>query len=584
MSRRPDPLISARRDHAGSVLLSAAVALLLALAGCTGSAGGESRSTASRGSTTDKQGTAASVAGAALAAAPSGEPMPRGNVPGWTKVFAEDFVRDVPVGRFPGKVYGARWGAYQDGWKDTTGRGTYLPSKVLSTRGGLLDYSIRTENGVHMVSAPTPKLPKGAYGRYSVRFRADPLPGYKTAWLLWPDSGNSPPDGEIDFPEGNLNGPISAFLHHADRSGRQESFPTRARYPTWHTATTEWVKGKVTFILDGRVIGRSTTKVPDRPMHWVLQTETATEGSKPSAKTAGHVQIDWVVAYRPASRKKPLPALGKGALQVAAVGDIQPPSRSKNSAGTAAVAAKADFILGLGDYQYENGAMSEYNAYFDRDWGRNVAKTYPVLAPNHDQDWSGGDPLRYWNGGGAKGYRAPVRLKPHQSYSFDRNGWHFLAIDDACYRAPGRCSPDRLRAWVKADLAAHQSRCTVAYWHQPYFTSTAGHAAYEPMKPIVRLLQARGVDIVLQGHNHNYERFAPQTADRVASRRGMQAFVVGTGGIGFYAFKDKAANSVKRTDSTYGVLRLTLGKGRYGWQFVRTGGTPFADSGTARCH
>jgi hypothetical protein len=104
------------------------------------------------------------------------------------------------------------------------------------------------------------------------------------------------------------------------------------------------------------------------------------------------------------------------------------------------------------------------------------------------------------------------------------------------------------------------------------------------MKPIVRLLQARGVDIVLQGHNHNYERFAPQTADRVASRRGMQAFVVGTGGIGFYAFKDRAANSVKRTDSTYGVLRLTLGKGRYRWQFVRTGGTAFADSGTARCH
>ena len=525
----------------------------------------------------------AAVSAAARAAAPSGVVMPTGNVPGWTRVFAEDFATDVPVGHFPGTVYGAKWGAYQDGWKDTSGRGTYLPSKVLSTRGGLLDYNIRTENGVHMVSAPTPKLPMGAYGRYSVRFRADALPGYKTAWLLWPDSGRSPPDGEIDFPEGALDGQIGAFLHHADRSGHQEAFSARARYTTWHTATTEWVKGRVTFILDGHVIGRSTTGVPDKPMHWVLQTETATDGTRVSDTTSGHVQIDWVVAYKPAAATATQPGAWTGSLQVAAVGDIQPPSLSENSAGTAAEAAKADLILGLGDYQYETGRLSDYNAFFDKDWGRNVAKTYPVLAPTHDQAW-GGDPLRYWNGAGAHGYRAPVRLKPHQSYSFDRGGWHFLAIDDSCYADQGRCSTDKLLSWVKADLAAHPSRCTVAYWHEAYFTSTAGHPAYEQMKPVVQALQAGGVDLVLQGHNHNYERFAPQTADRVADPQGLQAFVVGTGGIGFYAFKDKAANSVARTDSTYGVLQLTLGDGRYRWRFVRTGGTAFTDNGERTCH
>jgi hypothetical protein len=386
----------------------------------------------------------------------------------------------------------------------------------------------------------------------------------------------------IDFPEGALDGQIGAFLHHADRSGQQEAFRSPARYTTWHTATTEWIEGKVTFILDGQVIGRSTTRVPDKPMHWVLQTETATDGTTVSDTTSGHVQIDWVVAYKAAATAAE-PGAGDRPPLVAAVGDIQPPSRSENSAGTAAEAAKADLILGLGDYQYETGRLSDYNAFFDKDWGRNVAKTYPVLATTHDQAWSG-DPLRYWNGEGAHGYQAPVRLKPHQSYSFDRAGWHFLAIDDSCYADQGTCSTDKLVSWVKTDLAAHPSRCTVAYWHDAYFTSTAAHPASEEMKPVVQALQAGGVDLVLQGRNHNYERFAPQTADRVADPKGLQAFVVGTGGIGFYAFKDKAANSVTRTDSTYGVLQLTLGNGRYRWRFVRTGGTAFTDNGERTCH
>jgi hypothetical protein len=224
------------------VALVACIAVVLGLAGCTAGGDGGSASRTPSGAPMPTPTKTAAVLAAARAVAPSGVVMPTGNLPGWRRVFAEDFATDVPVGQFPGRVYGATWGAYPDGWKDTSQRGTYLPSKVLSTRGGLLDYYIRTENGVHMVSAATPKLPKGAYGRYSVRFRADALPGYKTAWLLWPDSGRSPPDGEIDFPEGALDGQIGAFVHQADRSGRQEAFSSRARYTTWHTATTEWVK------------------------------------------------------------------------------------------------------------------------------------------------------------------------------------------------------------------------------------------------------------------------------------------------------------------------------------------------------
>ena len=141
-------------------------------------------------------------------------------------------------------------------------------------------------------------------------------------------------------------------------------------------------------------------------------------------------------------------------MRVAAVGDIHPPSASPKSAATAAEAAKADLILGLGDYQYQSGTMADFNAYFDQDWGPLVRKMYPVLAPTHDQDWRAADPLRYFNGGGAHGYRSPVALRPLTPYSFDRGAWHFVALPDACGRVSG-CDLGAITAWLKADLERH---------------------------------------------------------------------------------------------------------------------------------
>jgi hypothetical protein len=205
-----------------------------------------------------------------------------------------------------------------------------------------------------------------------------------------------------------------------------------------------------------------------------------------------------------------------------------------------------------------------------------------VLAAVHDQAWTG-DPLAYWNGGGAHGYKAPITLSAHQSYSFDKGTWHFIAIDDSCYAQ--KCSVPALLAWLTADLAAHPNKCTIAYWHQAYFTSTAEHAPLQAMQPVVQALYDAGTDVVLQGRNHDYERFAPQTPQRVADpAKGIRAFVVGTGGINFYTFKDTAANSEARSDSSYGVLRMTLRDGGYDWQFQNTGGTAFADAGTDTCH
>lgn len=230
--------------------------------------------------------------------APTADPhaMPTGNLPGWTQVFADDFTRDASLGSFL-STYASTWSAYPSPWLDTSGNGLYDPARTLSVGNSVLDIHVHTENGTHLVAAPSPRLPTMTYGRYSVRFRSDPVPGYKTAWLLWPDDNVWPLHGEVDFPEGNLDQHISTFAHFAVAAGGQDAFPTSATYSSWHTATVEWTPGQLVFILDDRVIGTSTTSVPSGPMHWVLQTETQLSGGAPADSASGHVQVDWVTAY-----------------------------------------------------------------------------------------------------------------------------------------------------------------------------------------------------------------------------------------------------------------------------------------------
>jgi len=258
------------------------------------------RSAVSRASATA---TAPAQGGAAPGAAVSGEPAPAGDLPGWRLVFEDDFPTDVPTGSFPAAV-ASKWGAYPDGTRDTSGNGVYTPSKVVSIHDGVMDLHIRTDSTGHLVAVPVPRLqtPTGSqvYGRYAVRFRADPLPGYKVAWLLWPDSENWPHDGEIDFPEGDLDDQICGYVHHlgATVGNDQDAVCTGVSFTGWHTTVIEWTASQVVMYLDGRVILRSTTRIPNTPMHWVLQTETSLF-SVPSPATSGHVLIDWVAAWSP---------------------------------------------------------------------------------------------------------------------------------------------------------------------------------------------------------------------------------------------------------------------------------------------
>jgi len=244
-------------------------------------------------------GTAASVTVTipASGASPSGQPMPLGDLAGWRQVFTEDFTSDLALGSWPGS-YATKFDQYDypDNPPDTNGGGVWRTGKDVSVSGGMADYYLHSENGVAYSAAILPRTPTQTYGRYQVRFKVDPgMTGWHSAWLLWPDDDVWPAHGEIDWPEGSLTGTMDAFMHYADPNGGQDWAPSNATFTSgWHTATTEWLSGSVKCYLDGNLVGSFTTKIPNLPMHWVLQSES---GSAQRPTGSGHIKIDWLTIY-----------------------------------------------------------------------------------------------------------------------------------------------------------------------------------------------------------------------------------------------------------------------------------------------
>jgi hypothetical protein len=223
----------------------------------------------------------------------AGQAAPQGvtaaNVPGWRLVFADDFSGSVGLGQFAHSSYGPKYYTYTGG--DSSGVGTYDTSQVISVGGGVLDMWLHTANNQALSAAIVPQVPGSGqtYGRYEVRFRADPMQDYGAAFLLWPDS-NVWNEGEIDFPESSFTGTMMVHNHcigHTQNSCYDVN--TGVTWNSWHTAVTEWTPAGVTFYLDGRKVGQSSIS-PSTKMHMVLQ--TGTEGRRPAAGVQGHVQID----------------------------------------------------------------------------------------------------------------------------------------------------------------------------------------------------------------------------------------------------------------------------------------------------
>ncbi len=249
-----------------------------------------------------------------------------------------------------------------------------------------------------------------------------------------------------------------------------------------------------------------------------------------------------------------------------------------------------DKVLALGDTQYFCGALEAFQKSYDLSWGRFKGITLPVVG-NHEylteKDTNGvGTGCNESNehaAGYFKYYGAAAGTLGQGYYGLDLGAWHLIALNSNCGDIGGCLAGSPEDKWLLADLAAHPSKCTLAFWHIPLWSS--GGRASPNMARLTQDLYDKTADLILTGHDHDYERFAPQDpSGKPDPARGLRAFVVGTGGANHTPFTSLFANSEVRNADTFGVLKLVLHPTSFEWQFVPEPGKTFTDSGSQACH
>ncbi len=231
-------------------------------------------------------------------------------------------------------------------------------------------------------------------------------------------------------------------------------------------------------------------------------------------------------------------------------------------------------LFTAGDNVQGEGLAWEYRDCFNPTWGQFLDRIHPVPG-NHDYMTDDGGPYYQYFGSAAG--------KPGLGYySYDLNGWHIVALNSNCNQIA--CGEGSAQAdWLTQDLTDNQQACTLVYWHDPRWSS--GLAGSIPaVDTFWRIANEFGVEVIVNGHDHDYERFAPQDAAGAASPDGAREFVAGTGGAPQRAWGKILPNSEVRNNDTWGVLVFSLFPGRYDWQFVAVAGGDFADSGSGNCH
>lgn len=250
-----------------------------------------------------------------------------------------------------------------------------------------------------------------------------------------------------------------------------------------------------------------------------------------------------------------------------------------SSTGDEKTAALLDGIAGTvfvaGDLAYPGGTATQFATCYGPTWGRWKARTRPVPG-NHEYRSPGAAPYFAYFGARAgpagKGW-----------YAYDLGTWRIYGLNSNCDEVGG-CGPgSEQERWLRADLAAHPHACVAAVWHHPRFSS-GDHGDQPQVAGLWAALEDAGAELVLNGHDHDYERFAPQTGAGVPSPAGIRELVVGTGGASLRPFVAVHATSEARSATTLGVLELTLRPGSYAWRFVPVAGASFTDAGSGTCH
>ena len=255
-------------------------------------------------------------------------------------------------------------------------------------------------------------------------------------------------------------------------------------------------------------------------------------------------------------------------------GDIAQCSSKGDEATAALLDRTPGTVFTTGDNVYPSGSAADFSKCYQPSWGRHKARTRPAPG-NHDYKTPGaGGYFQYFGanaGPAGKGW-----------YSYNTGSWHVIVLNSNC-NVVGCDANSAQGQWLRADLAANPRACTAAIYHHPRFSS-GNHGSDPGMQALWGPLYDNGVDVVLNGHDHSYERFAPMDGAGRANPSGIRQFVVGTGGAAGKAFNGAQANSELRKSGSNGLLKLTLHNGSYDWEFLATAGDSFRDSGRGTCH
>jgi hypothetical protein len=305
----------------------------------------------------------------------------------------------------------------------------------------------------------------------------------------------------------------------------------------------------------------------------VIGSSSASPGSLPSASASGSS-----VARSPSAAGSGEPASQPPDVVLTGAGDIASCGLRGDTETSDLLVNQPGTIFTAGDNAYENGSTANYASCYAPTWGRVLDRTTLPAPGNHD-----------WNTPGAAGYLAYFgsAAAPNGTtwYSTDLGAWHVIVLDSNCAKVGGCVADSPQGRWLAADLAAHaDTRCTLAIWHHPRFSSGV-HGNDVEVGPFWEQLVAAHADLVINGHDHDYERFAPQNAAGKEDRKtGLREIVVGTGGASLRTFPNVAANSEIRLAGELGVIRLTLHVANYDWEFLPATKGGITDYGSALCH
>lgn len=413
--------------------------------------------------------------------------------------------------------------------------------------------------------------------------QSSPSTNYGNATTLQVDD-TSDPDLEsfIRFTVAGVSGPVqnARVRLYATTNGTQNGPAIYATNPSWNETDITWNRRPA------RTSGAVDNKGVINPNSWVEYdvTSLVTGNGTFSFVLAGDSNDAVTFSSRQGVQPPQLvltfggtvtatttptvtPTLPVGSVTFVGAGDISSCDSNGDELTAQLLGNIPGTIFAVGDNAYDNGTSDEFKNCYDPTWGRLKDRIKPVPG-NHE-----------YHTAGASGYFQYFNNVPSY-YVYNLGSWRIYALNS---EIDVSASSDEVK-WLQADLAANPTQCVLAYWHQPRWSSGNHHGSNPDYQTLWQTLYEAGAEVVINGHEHNYERFAPMNGTGQADPQGMREFVVGTGGFSHYSFGPILPSSEVHDDTSFGVLKLTLRPGGYDWQFVPVAGSTFTDSGSTECH